>query len=505
MSTLTIRPTSVISGGTTVVATGAASVLLALNDASDASYVRKAALANADVRLALADPSVAADEFVSHISGFVRYKGTNGKTHYLEIAPAALIASGAFVHYFYANSSSIVTIEPGYTAYPYTDLTDLVVRYASQESYLPAGDAYIYELGAYVYTVELATATPGNHTESDSSFATVPVDIGVVVDAWQTTAALKKVMLEVQVESGGTGVGTGTVVAQESVEYTYGSTDTYSEFVELTDSLPNGTYKVYARAARYGIWDTTPHYGDWSAAATLTMTATVPAAPLLTVVADDTNSRVSVAVEPVATAGYIEGETIDVERSNDGGLTYVPVRGMTGVPGAFDYESDLGYDYEALRGTTVLYRSRITATSSGGYDNTGPWCTAEEVTVAVAGWNLKCPESPTLNMIGAPVIGEPEMSIDEDVGVFRPLGSRYPTVVAGDLTGWDGSITVNCVGPTQWEALKALIELQAELLLETPYGESFHIRFTNGARTAVNGAAGAERRAVPLPYVDLGT
>jgi hypothetical protein len=135
--------------------------------------------------------------------------------------------------------------------------------------------------------------------------------------------------------------------------------------------------------------------------------------------------------------------------------------------------------------------------------NTSAWSSTASSTITAADWNLKCPENSTINVIGINVTGEPSETITEDMGVFRALDRQYPVVVSGQLSGWDGDLTINTTTSADWTATRTLIEAQKVLLLESPFGWSKYIRIINGASAAMMGTNTQPRRVITLQYVQV--
>ncbi len=51
-------------------------------------------------------------------------------------------------------------------------------------------------------------------------------------------------------------------------------------------------------------------------------------------------------------------------------------------------------------------------------------------TLSCAAWNLKCPLDPSLNVLDVLIDKDPEWTQNEDAATFRPVGRRYPVVVS---------------------------------------------------------------------------
>lgn len=507
MSVYTVRPTSF--AGATQWAASAGTALTCVNDASDSTYVRKSVddVPGNQASLGLAAASITAGEFISHVSPFIRYKGTSGKAQML-----AVYKQNATKYWLgvYADATIATTAEPGFSSsqvWTVADMANLLLGFYSYDT-SSVSRAYVYELGATIYSMAKGTATPSNRTETTSAFPSIPVAVAVDIDTWQLRSGSyfdpwRTFTVQIDVESGGTAHGTGTLVASFEQDFIYTADGTYNETVTLDTSLTNGTYKVYARTIRHRVSEntiTSEQYGAWSAAATLTMQAPLPNTPTGAAGPDQTLDRIAVIVTPVATTGYSD-PIIYVQRSRDDGSTWEDVRGMQGIAGAFGVQTTL-YDYEAEYGAVTKYRHRVAATYTGGAVNYSAWTSGTSGTIDAIGWNLKDPVNPGLNIIGLRVVPEPEDHIDEDLGVFRPLDRRYPVIVSGELTGWDGSLEIHTNTAAQWTALKTLLESQMVLRLESPFDGGKYIRLVGGAKVSKAGTSGSPRRKITVSYVE---
>lgn len=517
MSTYTIRPDETIWGASYFAITGgSASVSAALSDSSDSTYIRMSSQQSGDLALGLPDPSVPATEFPDRLYVQPRIKGSSGfytgfgvdTTDDGGSSPNLSGAYSAVLAMVLHNHSSITDV-PRLMSRKWTNdmVTKLRVGFHSFEPYDDAARAYYYELPVLIWTQKYASATVANLSETATVYPKLTATVTADIDTWQLDYSIARTMqVALRIESGGTGAGTGTLIASTTAaavfDATAGTGRTLDVDITSPVALENGTYNVYASVGRQrtqyaGEW----LYGDWSSAATLTQNVPLPTAPTLSVTADDTNDRASVSVTPVATTGYSD-PTFSVERSVDAGTTWEAVRGMTDVAGTFGSATVL-YDYEGDRGVAVKYRARVTATYTGGIVNTGPWTTTTTgVTIAADGWNLKCPEDPALNIIGAEVIGDVGESQFEEMGVFHAVGRTYPTVVAGTLSGFDGAITVLTDGETEYAALKAIRAEQAVLLLQSPYGWQKYVRVTGAMDSVIVGPVALPLRETTVSYVE---
>lgn len=528
MSTYTVRPTTLITNGGGLLATGGSptnTALANLGDNSDTSYVQHNTTSAVWWTFGLGSTTVATDEYVCRVAGFLRWKdGTAGGSNYGVLYIGVNPYRSTDPKPSYANTiatdgrSTFITQEAGYAtvAWSRTDVASLRTLFYDSRSSSLQTQATIAEIGANIYTIKQATATPTATTMTTSTYATIPVQTTATID-WEASTYdwqnLRTVTIQVDVESGGTGIGTGTLVARKYLDTIWtasGTNVTYN--VTLSDALGNGTYKIYARAIRHrenegtypDPWTKTSvpapadQYGAWSSAATLTMNVSPPAAPSVAVTADQVNDRQTVGVTLGAKGTWDTAVTIDVQRSTDQ-ATWTAVRGATGLSATWSATTTV-YDYEAPRGVAVYYRARTNATSASN-TYTSAWSTAANATIAAADWNLKCPENVALNILNLQVTGNPTENMTEELGVFRALDRRYPVVVSGVLGGWDGELNIITSTDAAWTALKAILEAQKVLLLESPFGWSKYIRVIDGAKTTIQGTATTPRRTVTLSYV----
>lgn len=521
MATYTVRPNGFVSkdntiqgttdSGSTWVTPTNAQIATYLGDNSDTTAVRSSGDSARTILLDLVNPTIASDEFIVRVGQFLRWSGGVSGKYVGCIAYKATETVPLYLNNISTTSTQTtpLTSDLGYRAGATTwvnyDAADLRLKIMMDGHGTASYRPVIWDAGAYLYTMKRATAVPQTLTYTTGTYATVPVDVTATIDweastyAWQN---LRTITVELRVESGGSSIGTGTLVTSTTVDVVFDATGTNTIDVTLPVSLPNGTYKTYARAIRHReneLEVAADQIGAWSSAATLTMTVTPPNAPTITASADNSQGRVELTITPVASSGYIN-PYFTVERSEDAGVTWTPVRGLTVVSCSFGIPS-LRYDYEAPRGQAVRYRARVSAYTSGVLNTSNPSGSAS-ATLTATTWNLKCPQAPNLNMIGVTVINNPSENLNEDVGIFRPDNRRYPVVVSGSLTGWDGDLNIITLNGNEWEQVKALLEAKAVLYLESPFGWSKYIRLSGERRTTLRGTATTPRRDISVQYVE---
>lgn len=515
MTTYIVRPTTyqVNTGGLSSASN--ATILAALNDNSDATTITTNVASNiysyANL-FGLGTPTIPATEFPVRVGGALRYK--DGSPSFT--LSAAVYRSGeTWTSYGVSltGSASFVTSEPYLRAVRYSiaECTGLLLHVAPGRQ-SGTTQATVADIWGNIYTISKASASVSPVTMTTSPFAVIPVTATLALD-WEASASdsnLRRVIYEVRVEQGGTGVGTGTLKELTGTRWSasFAGSGSITVNVTLQNALANGTYNVYARAIRYRenqssdeAYASTDQTSAWTSAATLTMNNPLPTAPTITTNGDQTLDRMAVLITPVATTGHTLPK-IDVERSDDAGITYTPVRGATGVAGTFGTATTF-YDYEMPRGSILVqYRARVNTTYTGGVAMTSNWATTAASAINAVDWNLKCPENSALNILDIQVIDKPSEELTEDLGVFRPLDRRFPIIVAGALGGWDGELQIVAASNAEWLAIKALLESQKVLYLESNFGWSKYIRTTSGAKLTLQGSTAAPRRYIQVNYVE---
>lgn len=455
-------------------------------------------------------PTIPSTEFMARVGTALRWKGnTNGNYSiggkiYRPTDPKPSGVATLTPN----NSSAFTTTQVEYQSvnWPLSDAGGLLYMWQDGRANAAWPRTDTADVWGTIYTLAKATATPGNKTESSSVYPTIPVTVATTID-WEASTYdwqnLRKVTVEVRIEQGGTGVGTGTLLSQSSQSQQVVATGSESWNITMPDSLPNGTYKVYTRALRYredGLVYSDA-YSSWSTAATLTMSAPLPVTPTMTVTGDDSSDSVRISVTPTSSTGYL-GPYIYVQRSDDAGATWSDVRNASGVAGAFGTASTF-IDYEAPRNQAALYRAKVEATYSSAYINASAWAAPATVNLSSNTWNLKVPSNSDLNAIGVTVVGHPTENVQENLGVFRPLGRKYPVVVAGTLSGWDGELSIICATNAEWLQLKALVEAQTIILLQSTFGWSKYVRIMSGVKGELYGTTTAPKRTISLSYVEV--
>lgn len=509
------RPATIISDPGAVVSPSGATALARLNDNSDATFVDRLT-GPMSWTFSYAAPTIPTTQYVARVSGSVRYRG-GSSAFFIQNLPYRNGDSGLFSPSIFTGAANFTTSEIGrriadWLRSSVTNLRSIFADNGTTVGVTGQTTVDYADVWITIYTVIVSTATPSAATMTVTNTPTIPVAVVSTVD-WEgsepSSSALRKVTVFVRVEANSsTGAGTTAALLETTVDITLTATGTTNLSITMPGSLPNGTYKAYARARRYSEAATPANesemFSAWSAAATLTMNVTPMGVPTISATADNTLDRSTLSVTVPTTSPYTTA-TVTVQRSADAGTTWENVRGAVDAPIAFATPTTF-YDYEAPLDVALLYRASALGFVSGVPTSTSAWSSNASVTLAAPdGWNLKVPLQPSLNIIGVNVIGNPSEQIDEDLGIFRPIDRRYPVIVAGELTGWDGDLTIETIDEADWLKVRTIIEAQALLLLQSPFGWQKYIRLIGGGKTSIMGTPTQPRRRVTVNYIETGT
>jgi hypothetical protein len=509
-----------------------------MHDGLDTTYIRRMSAGSPGIYYHLADPSVPAGSDVATIVPCARVKQPTGTAPKIlslnlygfkaggiycagpKVGFPGVFSSPANVAAAASAGAALAPIGTGWVAAAAAGLLGIAVD--DGHAYTDSNRDYIYELSADVYYAARPTAsvtTTPSSPISTTSFPVFNVSVSALIEAWQDNVGAAtmtdcawelKVFTAAQVAAGGfdaaVTVPYWSAVGTAPLDYIDGSTpSTAAPSVACDSVLANGSYYAYVRATRAFAGALA---GAWTSLA-VTVAITLPTAPTISAAADGANQRVAVTVTPNASSGAT-GPLVSLQRTSDGGATWQAVHGATSVPGTFGTPIAF-YDYTAPRGVALTYRVQVTATVSSQQLAT-VWASAAVAgTLAGAGWNLKVPDAPAMNMLGALIAKDPEFTQTEEVVEFNVVGRTYPVVVSMALNGIDGAFDMQTRTEAEWTLLQALMAYRGALFLESPFGWGRWIRIMvpGGGRSAARkwaetGPAGDARRRVHLDCREVG-
>ena len=223
--------------------------------------------------------------------------------------------------------------------------------------------------------------------------------------------------------------------------------------------LPDDTtYRAYVRV--YQEVNGSSHLSDWSYVQ-FAVDADTADVSTVAAVADDAAGKIALTV---TRDGASEAwEYVEVERSVDAGVTWVPVRFATFVDATGNATTFTVDDHEAPNNQAVVYRARATYYDTG-LPITGDWTESSSVSWSSDDEWLKVPNDPTLNVTVAGATYAPEQRSTR-AGVFQVDGAVYPVVVTDVLSSPSGSITFRAKGKTALQGILSALEAGGPFLL----------------------------------------
>jgi hypothetical protein len=298
----------------------------------------------------------------------------------------------------------------------------------------------------------------------------------------------------------------------------YDSGEIFSAVTQWTPpaNLPNDTYRAFiwiADAGSNGHYSTATSAGPYSSA---TVNVTLPVTPTMTAALDAANGRITLVVTGHDTSPT--AQRFEIDRSIDGGTTwtqlsraYVAGSGVSDLSGIAPVAQVVtAYDYEAQASSVaVQYRARTSLLLGGtGARVSGAFCSPVSVSVPVTNaWWLKAIYNPLLNWKFHPLLSDLEwkLTYDELQGVEHPLGMDREVVMSDSVTGahipWDASMTTDA----EYATYTALRIGKTPMLLQTPWGDQFYVRFTgsHSVMRIVDGGTAEQIRTVSSALTEI--
>ena len=286
-------------------------------------------------------------------------------------------------------------------------------------------------------------------------------------------------------------------------DWTSGIVGSSLKQVTLPIALVNDTYRAYVRTAQS--INGQLHWAAWAFSG-FVINVSPPTTPTITPTGDNTNARMKLSL---AGSGAATAVTVlfEVQRSNDNGVTWVPVRGEIGLYVAAVGGTRIWYDYESGNGESVKYRVRTHSLDISNNDIPSAWSSASSAVswVSSSSW-LKVPLNPELNRpIVIKDLGDDQYPVARSVS--QGLGSTDTVVTRGlRRTKAEGTLTLYTATDSEAAALRALLNTGAVLLVQPRSNVSGWVNRYIDVGTIANARIvqlGAEpSRYLEMPYVE---
>lgn len=479
-------------------ALGIGSAVAVVTDSSNNTYVRSTALTSgfAVLEYDLASVTVGSSAISRVRAGVIVKNGDGNPASIRMFTPSTSsigTAAGPLSTTYY-NASTAGTIYTGWwtqsTAWGTADANLMTMRISSFGTALRWTKAWMeYDLVSIPAGTPAVTAVNTDRPTVTWTFSDA--------DGFLQASAVVKIFSSAQYSAGGFSASTSTPLWSGTVN------GTASTITPSTAIVTNGLfYKPFLQVFKNVDQTVIPQASFASATAVSTASFTAPAAPTVQTTWDNTYKRVQVTVTG-GTSPYriviFRGTAYNDEANDTNYALLKDSRQSDGTSNA--------YDYFVPRGTQIVY---------GALTNTGtvtPFLqsavTRSTVTTGSAtAWELRSVDDPnTYYNFTVPVTG---INFDQYEGqtVFRPLGSNYPVVVAGDIGGDDGSMTIVTTNQTTWDNIKTMLDLQSDLYLVAPFVDSnnlarrWFVRVT-GRSWVESGVPAAQVRTATVSFVEV--
>lgn len=467
MTTVALDPNG-SSGSLGVSPTGAATLEAALSDSSDSSYCD---VANSSyLGLQFDDLPLPSGAVITTIGAWARVAKVSNTTQIgfnLDITRSG-DQSILFVAVKDVTWATPTDILVGSSSMAVTDAeADTLGAAAAATSY----DVRVYKLWTNVTyltkPVPDVTAPTGSITTTNRPTVTWTntLDYATATGDYPQTAYEVKIFTDAQYLAGGFDPSTSASTVETGVLTGAGLS------WQPDSPLPDDTYRAYVRVAQT-VRATNDLWSDWDYSG-FTLAVSPPAVPTITVTADNTNARNKIELHDQT--GAATTDSLELQRSTDGGTTWAPVRLDTDTAGVIAATDATVYDYEGGNGETVSYRARALHDYSGVYAASA-WTATKTSAWTSTEWWLKNPRVPSLNA-AITVRSQAEYKRPARRGIFQPLGANNAIAIT-DTRGADtGQIVIKCDTDADAAALDALLDSGDILLVQAPADHHFTDRY----------------------------
>lgn len=490
MGVVTVRPTSTIQNGSSTL-TGAASREAALSDSTnptgtsgDSSYVTlsagKSTRANGFI-VACGTPSIPSGAKIVGVA--VRMRAASVSNCAVMVQPSTKDP----VTNTYAQTpgitgtrsvTAITLYQGGYDAkdgqgkeWTVASVTGLQLLITPYTAY--AGAPKVYDIWVDILYNEIPVVTIVNPGATVTS-ATPSIDLtfsdpeGDAVEAYWV-----KIFTAAQHSAGGFDPTTSPAFYDSG--YVVNGSAAFSLQVPDAYGLQNGqTYYVYARArqrwAGAGFFESA-----WASVATA-VAFTPPNTPNLGAAADGTNARGVLTVSQ-GSGSATPTDGFDIQTSDDGGVTWTPLRTGTGIVNSVPGSNQTAYDYEMIPKTNRLYRAQAYHDTGTGVRLRSAWTASiGPIQITLTRWRLHCPSDPTKN-IQIRRDGEGIDFSSEEAGTANfALGRKYAIIIASTIRGREMPLHLSFPNQAEFDAFVAIRATQEVLWLMSNENWGMYVR-----------------------------
>ncbi len=456
MSVVVVRPDATSVAGATLV--GGATTHAVLADDSDASYAQSVSGA---INVGFANPTIPAGAIIKSAAARIRQSVAS-------TGPTWGVVSGELsIVQILVGTTTILTLSTGSAAAPSAATLNATTMSVSWGNNPGAVAARLYEVYLDVTYVAKPVIVVNNPTGTitTTNMPLVSWTNTLDADGGPQLGYRVKIFSAAQYGAGGFDPATSTPTLQAG-----GGTDPLTHVIGATPSwqpttpLADGTYRAYVHVFQNVVPGTASvPVSDWTYSQ-FTIDVDLPAVPTITVTAQPASGRNQIVLS--SNAGTATTDALDLERSLDAGVTWVPVRHAAGLLSRVTGTSGTFYDREAPNGVAVLYRARALHNYSGLYAASA-WTASASGTWTSTAWWLKAPNTPGLNQI-IELVTYGDVTWPARQGIFAVLGASRPTVVRDVRGAAQGSSTIRTNTDAARDLLLDVAAADMTLLLQGP-------------------------------------
>ena len=160
-------------------------------------------------------------------------------------------------------------------------------------------------------------------------------------------------------------------------------------------------------------------------------------------------------------------------------------------------------DYESRRGVAVFYKYTVATTQADGTYLSSDATLGSATATSDNQWWFKVVDDPAKNA-QTNVLTPLKVSIESDVGVFRPLDASAAIAVTGQVYGEDGEYKFLSVTDTDYTTkIRPLMVAGGTILVQDPLGRHKWVRWTSPRDVEESYGGGQVRRNVTLGYIEV--
>lgn len=387
------------------------------------------------------------------------YDGTNLSTAVEFILPTVDISNQQ------VQASGWFSVAPTGLAWTQTDVDNLKVYLAATVPNDTGGFLHISEVYVDVDVNQNPTVTISAPTSGGTvSSSTEPVCTFTYADADNDAFGFFEAALFTQAQFTVSGFDPATSPAQYRSGTAAVTPSPTTKSVAPASPQPNpGLYRYYVRVAQAdAAGDYSYGWSTWQYTE-FVLNVTPPNTPSVTYSADNVNRRGAITVSWTNPGGVPAVQFLTVERSADGGTTWLPVRSFTLRTVSSSPMTD--YDYEAPYNKAFQYRVKSAAIVGFAEVDSAWFAPGTLVTITSDEWELKDPFNSAHNLVLNVIGDHVTQHQPEDKAFFSPVGRTRKLVVSDTIKGAEMALTLEFVTDAEFQKWLVLRNLQQTLLL----------------------------------------